>query len=108
MNDDVSAYAELVDVLANDSDDGQALAVAVTGNMCGIMAQVDDFQLVKLVLTPQQPILADCFLIYQLSDEEGLKDLATIAVSQSADIFSNGLETGDTSRWSEAVQEAGS
>lgn len=106
-NDATSAHADpvLVDVLANDQDDGQALTVTVIGNTCNVTVAVDDFQLVELVLTPEQPIRGDCSLTYRATDDLGLSDTGNVAVNLIKGIFSDTFESGDSSRWSAAVSQ---
>lgn len=93
----------LVDVLGNDTDpEGQALSVSVTGTTCPGTAAVE-FDLVAF--TPQSQLTRDCTIIYRITDEEGMSDtgVVTVTVEFEAGIFSDGFESGDTSKWGGSI-----
>ena len=103
-DDRTSVYFELIviDPLVNDTDaEGQALTVTIQSSTCNGAATLDDFGLVSF--DPAQPVTASCQINYRVSDELGLGDTATIFIDpapQPPQIYSDGFETGNTSRWS--------
>jgi hypothetical protein len=103
MGDTTSTFTEkiLVDVLANDTDpEGQALLVSVTGTTCPGTAAVE---LDLVAFTPQPRLSADCTITYQIEDDGGLSDTGTVTVELMSGIFSDGFESGNTSRWGEEI-----
>ena len=88
----------VIDVLANDTDDGGGvLSVTVTNHTCDAIVTVDDFGLV--FVDPQPTIGELCTLQYAVSNEEGRLDTATADIEIITGIFSSGFETGTTSEW---------
>ncbi|MEE8507948.1 MAG: Ig-like domain-containing protein [Myxococcota bacterium] len=94
----------VVDVLANDVEpDGEALAVTPLSTTCtGILGE--DLGLLTLTVTG---FSGDCTIGYRINDESGGSDSATVTVSDGTEVFSDGFETGDTSRWASAEGRAG-
>jgi hypothetical protein len=99
--DDAAVYVGgsvlVVDVLANDSADGEALAVSNLSTTClGTLSE--DFGLVTLTVAG---FSGDCSIGYRVTDEGGLFDTATVSIADGTGIFEDGFETGDASRWNE-------
>jgi hypothetical protein len=99
--DDTAVYVGgtvlVVDVLANDSDDGEALAVGNLTTTCSGTVS-EDFGLVTLTVAG---FSGDCSIGYRVTDEGGLFDTATVSIADGTGIFEDGFETGDASRWNE-------
>jgi hypothetical protein len=105
--DDAAVYVGgsvlVVDVLANDSADGEALAVSNLSTTClGTLSE--DFGLVTLTVAG---FSGDCSIGYRVTDEGGLFDTATVSVLDGTGIFTDSFESGDTSRWSTSQGRAG-
>ena len=88
----------VVDVLANDSEpDGEALTVTSLSTTCNGTVAGD---LGLVTMTPATIGPEDCTISYRARDERGLSSAtATVQITKSASIFSDGFESGDTSRW---------
>ncbi len=94
----------VVDVLANDIEpDGEALTLDNLSTTCtGTVSE--DLGLVTLTVTG---FSGDCAIGYRITDESGGTDTATVTVSGATEIFADGFETGDTSRWASAAGRVG-
>jgi|GEM_PF-3998030 len=94
----------VVDVLANDVEpDGEALAIDNLSTTCtGTLSE--DLGLVTLAVSS---FPAECTIDYRITDESGGSDTATVIVLDGTEVFADGFETGDTSRWSESQARAG-
>jgi hypothetical protein len=105
--DDTAVYVGgtvlVVDVLANDSDDGEALAVGNLTTTCSGTVS-EDLGLVTLAVAG---FSGDCSIGYRVTDEDGLSDTATVSVLDGTGIFTDSFESGDTSRWSMSQGRAG-
>jgi hypothetical protein len=104
---DVAEYfgqAISVEPMWNDREpDGEALDLTIVGNNCSsspigapISVVVDNGTL-RLIPT-QEGYATACTVTYEIEDERGATDTAQIQVRETS-LFSDGFETGNTSRW---------
>lgn len=54
-----------------------------------------------VVMTPNSQVAEACTITYQVADERGAVDTATVHVDSSGALFKDGFESGDTSAWIE-------
>jgi hypothetical protein len=93
-----------VEPMWNDREpDGEALELSVVGQNCSspplgapISVVVDNGTL-RLIPT-QEGYATVCTVTYEIEDERGATDTAQVQIRETS-LFSDGFETGNTSRW---------
>ena len=91
--------------------DGEALELTVVSHDCGnppagrsLTVHVENGTLRLLPIQPGYP--TTCTVNYRIEDERGFTATADVQVRETS-LFSDGFESGNTSRWSPSTPETG-